>query len=52
MRATGCSQIVLIGLDGYRQLKSGGRHYLTAPDHNLEGETVEAKHDVYWPQRR
>jgi hypothetical protein len=48
----GCSQMVLIGLEEYRQLRADGRRYLTAPDHCLERAIVEAKLSGYWLQRR
>jgi hypothetical protein len=47
-----CSQIVLIGLAEYRQLRNDGRRYLTAPEHRLEQATLESRHDGYWLQRR
>ncbi len=31
-----CSQIVLIALDGYRQVRTDGRRYLTAPGHAVD----------------
>jgi hypothetical protein len=46
-----CNQIVLIRLDAYEQVRRDRRRYLTAPDHTLDGATVEAKTDAYWLQR-
>ncbi len=48
----GCSQLVLISLEEYRQLRAGGGRYLTAPYHRLETATVETKQPDYWSQRR
>ena len=47
-----CSQIVLIDLDAYRQLRADPRRYLTAPEHTLEGAKLEAKYRGYWLLRR
>lgn len=49
---SGCSQLVLIGLDEYRSLRADARRYLTAPEHRLEAATVETKQPGYWQQRR
>jgi hypothetical protein len=46
-----CSQVVLIALDAYQQVRSDRRRYLTAPDHTLEGATLEATTDGYWLQQ-
>lgn len=47
-----CSQMVLIGLDDYREARANGHCYLTAPEHCLDGVTVEAKLPGYWLLRR
>jgi hypothetical protein len=46
-----CSQIVLIALDAYQQVRRDRRRYLTAPNHTLGAATVETKTDAYWLQR-
>lgn len=47
-----CEQLVLIGLDAYRELRRDRLAFLTAPGHRIADSKWERDGSDYWLQRR